>query len=95
MVRVHTTVVQCEELMFCDSTASLDRFSTSVFVLSTAHCASGLPLGVILTSDEKEETLCKAFDMLKSILPKNAFYGRGPGIGPDVIMICIIRKVTE
>ena len=92
MVRVHTTVVQCVELMFCDSTASLDRFSTSVFVLSTAHCASGLPLGVILTSDEKEETLCKAFDMLKS---KNAFYGRGPGIGPDVIMICIIRKVTE
>ena len=61
VARVHEKVVQCEELVFCDSTASLDRFNTSVFILSTAHCASGLPLGVILTSDE---TLSNALVML-------------------------------
>ncbi len=86
MARVHETVCQAGEMTFCDCTSSLDRFNTALSVLSTAHCASGMPLGVILSSDEREETLAKGLDMLKSILPEKAFFGRGSSTGPMVIM---------
>ena len=49
--------------------------------------ASGIPLGVILTSDEREETILTGLQMLKSILPNHVFYGKGPQAGPDVVMI--------
>ena len=51
-----------DSVPFCDCTSSLDR---ALLVLSTAHCGSGMPLGVILSSDECEETLSKGLDMLK------------------------------
>ena len=35
----------------------MDRFNTSVFILSTHSVSSGIPLGVILTSDETEKTI--------------------------------------
>ena len=54
MARVHSNVVQSSEMVFCDSTASLDRLNTSLFILSTSHPAGGLPLGVVLVSDERE-----------------------------------------
>ena len=47
MARVHTTVCQAGEITFCDCTSSLDRFNTALSVLSTTHCASGMPLGII------------------------------------------------
>lgn len=64
----------------------MDRFNTSVFILSTHSVSSGIPLGVILTSDESEETLLTGFQLLQSILPMNAFFGKGL-VGPDVVMI--------
>ena len=75
MARVHETVCQAGEMTFCDCTSSLDRFNTALSVLSTAHCASGMPLGVILSYDEREETLTQGLEMLKSILPEKAFFG--------------------
>ena len=45
-----------------------------------------MPLGIILSSDEREQTLAKGLDMLKSILPEKAFFGRGSSTGPMVIM---------
>ena len=48
MSRVHRHVQQSRELIFCDSTSSLDRFNVSLFVLSTAHPAGGLHLGVLM-----------------------------------------------
>ena len=57
MARVHKYVQQSRELIFCNSTSSLDRFNISLFILSTAHPAGGLPIGVILISDEKESTI--------------------------------------
>ena len=41
---------------------------------------------MILTSDEKEETLRKAFMMLNSLLSDKSFFGRGASVGPQVIM---------
>ena len=42
---------------------------------------------MILTSDEREETIQAGLQLLKSVLPSGAFYGKGPDIGPDVVMI--------
>ena len=75
------------ELLFYDSTSSMDRFNTSVFVLSTHSVASGIPLVVLLTSDEREETIQTGLQMLKSVFPGGAFYGKGSEAGPSVVMI--------
>ena len=55
-------------------------------MLSTSHVASGIPLAVILTSDAREVTQSQAFEMLKSVLPPTAFFGKGPNVGPNVFM---------
>lgn len=86
MARAHEYICQAGELIFCDSSSSMDRFNTSVFILSTHSVSSGIPLGVILTSDESEETLLNGLQLLQSILPKNSFFGKG-SVGQDVVMI--------
>lgn len=86
MARVHKYVAQSAELIFCDSTSSLDRYNVSFFILSTAHPAGGLPLGIVITSDEKEDTVKDALQKLIEILPSHAFYGKGPDIGPSLVM---------
>ena len=71
---------------YCDSTSSLDRFNTSVFLLSTNHAGGSIPLGIALTSDEKESTLHSALSDLKKVWPQNAFYNNGTETGPKVIL---------
>ena len=73
MARGHQHIQQASEIIFCDSTASLDRFNTSVFIISTSTTASGVLLAVILTSDEREQTIYAAFELFKQILPTSAF----------------------
>ena len=45
-----------------------------------------LPLGLFITSDELEITLEKAINLLKTILPPYAFFGRGLQVGPMVFL---------
>ena len=71
MARAHSKIQQASEIAFCDSTASLDRFNTSMFIISTATAMSGVPLGVLLTSDERDATVFMAFQLLKEVLPPN------------------------
>ena len=52
MARVHEHVNQAGEIMFVDSSSSLDDFNNPVFILSTSSAAGGLPLGVVITSGE-------------------------------------------
>ena len=85
MARAHATLMQAGELVHCDSTASLDRCNCPTFVLSTASAAGGIPLGVVITSGESEATLTESFSYLKSILPANAFFGKG-GKGPAMVI---------
>ena len=87
MARAHNYVRQVGELLFCDSTSSMDRFNTSVFIRVVYSVASAIPLRVLLTSDEREETIQTGLQMLKLILPAGAFYGKGSEAGPDVVMI--------
>ena len=79
-------IKQAEEVVFCDSTSTLDRFNTSLFILSTSHPTGGMPLAVMITSDEQEETLLHGLSMLKGVLPKEAFHGCGVQQGPMVVM---------
>ena len=87
MSRVHQFIQQSGELVFCDSTSTLDRFNTSLFVISTSHTCGGLPLGAIITSDEQEETITQGLQLLQQkVLPEEAFYKRGRKEGPALIM---------
>ena len=47
MARAHQHIQQASEIVFCDSTASLDRFNTSVFIISTSITAFGVPLAIV------------------------------------------------
>ena len=96
MCRVHQYVQQAQEMVFCDSTPSLDRFNTSLFVISTANAIGGLPLGVIITSDEEQETISQGLGLLKEVVPIDCFYGNGSSNGPSIIMTddsCAERNV--
>ena len=41
---------QSGELVYCDSTASLDNLNTAVFILSSSTSAGAVPLGAVMTS---------------------------------------------
>ena len=86
MARVHKLVQQAGEMVFCDATASLDRLNAPVFIISTATAAGALPLAVLMTSGEDVSTMTEAFRILKTILPPDAFFRRGPQLGPMGIM---------
>lgn len=85
MYRVHLNVQQSGEMIFCDATSSLDRFNTSLFIISTSTAIGGLPLGVIVTSDEEQDTITKGLELLKDVIPSNSFYGKGSK-GPSIVM---------
>ena len=85
MARVHQRIPQAGEIMFVDSSSSLDRYNFSVFILSTSHCGGGLPLGVMIVSNEATSTLQGCLSQLQSIFPKEAFHNQ-PTAGPKVIM---------
>ena len=60
-------------MVFCDATSSLDRFNTSTFIISTSTPTSGIPLGVIIASDEQESTVHRGLlQLLGEVLPKEA-----------------------
>ena len=40
-----------------------------------------------MTSDETEKTILCGLELLQSVLPKNAFFGKGPASGSDAVMI--------
>lgn len=65
MARAHKLIRQSGEMMYCDSTASLDRHNCPIFIISTCSSAGGLPLGVVITSGESEGVLTEAFSNLK------------------------------
>ena len=87
MARAHRYVRQASELVFMDATSSLDRFSCPTFILSTGSAAGAIPLGVFVVSDESASTIAAGLNLLKSIMPSGAFYGRGCENGPELILI--------
>jgi len=86
MSRVHEKILQSGEICYMDASASFEPLNTSITLLYTSCAIGALPLGLFITSDELEITLEKALNLLKSILPQYAFFGRGPQIGPKVFI---------
>ena len=96
MARAHRHVLQAGEILFCDSTSSMDRFNTSLFILSTLHACSGIPLAAVMVSDETELTVTNAMQIVTQVIPSDAFYGKGAVNGPTAIMIddSIVEQVA-
>ena len=76
-----------EKCFLCDSTSSLDRFNTSVFIISTSTPTSAVPLGVLIPSDEQLSTIKQGLEMLAVTLPQKAFSGNGARHGLTIVMI--------
>ena len=82
VARAHQIVRQSGELVYFDSTASLDNLNTAEFILTSSTSAGAVPLGAVMTSSEDADTLTAAFMALRDILPDQAFFDRGPRLGP-------------
>ena len=85
MRRVHRLWNCSRHLMFIDSSRSMGRHNCRAFLLLTYSPAGTLPLGVVITSSESESALVSAFELLKSVLPSDSFFGRHFD-GLDVIL---------
>lgn len=85
MSRVHS-LSQASEMAFLDASQSLDRYNSRVFFLCTHHPSGSLPLAVWVSSNGSMETNSKSMAMLKTILPRHAFGGKGPSIGPILFL---------
>ena len=68
-----------------DATSNLDRNDCKVFHLVCGSLIGALPLGEIITTREDTPTILHGLELLKSILPDNAFHGRGE-MGPSCFM---------
>ncbi|CAG8629437.1 7704_t:CDS:2 [Cetraspora pellucida] len=72
------------ELVYMDTTAGLDILNTPLIILSTSTPVGGLPLAVILTSDESTNTFTKALDILNHMILSIAFGKHGSIVGPQL-----------
>ena len=68
MERAHT-LQEAGEIVFIDASGNMDRRSHRVFLLLTWSAAGGLPLAVLITSSESEETISRGLQLIKDILP--------------------------
>ena len=64
----------------------LGQVKYTSFIISAATAVGALPLAVLMTSGEDVSTMTESFRILKTILPPDAFFRRGPQLGPMGIM---------
>ena len=69
-----------------DATSNLDRNDTKLFHLYCPSSIGGLPVAELITTREDGPTIAFALQVLKSVLPAGAFYGRGREVGPVLFM---------
>ena len=62
------------------------RNDTNLFHLICPSAVGGLPVAEILTTREDTDTIIFGLELLKSVLPTGAFYGRGKSAGPQLFM---------
>ncbi|CAG8846850.1 31479_t:CDS:2, partial [Gigaspora margarita] len=86
MSRVHEKIREADEICYVDASASFEPLNTSITLLYTSCIAGALLLGLLITSDELEMTIENEINLLKLILPKHAFFGRGCDIGPQNVV---------
>ncbi|KAJ8972951.1 hypothetical protein NQ317_000785 [Molorchus minor] len=83
--RIHQNISFASEIVFMDSTGTVDHGGSKVFIISTQSECGGLPLGLIITSSECAQNIAVGLEMLKSMLGNTIFYGKVEG--PQVFML--------
>ena len=86
MRQVHKNVPQSGEICLIDATSNLDRNDTKFFHLVCPSPIGALPLGEIICTREDAQTIQFGLELLQTVLPLEAFYGRGKFKGPMVFM---------
>ena len=86
MRRIHQNLPQSGDICLVDATANLDRNDSKLFHLIVPSPIGGLPLGNLITTREDQKTITFGLNLLKSVLPDYAFYGRGRNIGPSLFI---------
>ena len=81
--RVHGTR-QHGEMVFMDSSGSIDRHNNPVFFMHTSHPCGVLPLGVWVRWSQSQPCLENCLEKFKCILPSDAFGGKGAQKEPDI-----------
>ena len=71
--RVISNFLDWSDLIFIDSTGSLEQFNLPVFIFSIATPYGALPVGISICNDETEKTLKQAFEPLKKIFSPKYF----------------------
>jgi hypothetical protein len=85
MKRIHRLVRGSGELIFVDAGGNMDRQNARVFLMLTHSTAGGLPLGVLIVSDERQSTVTRALNLFNTMLDDSCFGGKGLA-GPNLIM---------
>ena len=70
----------------------VDRHGSRIFLLLTHTSAGGLPLGVLITSNEQEDTISQGLALLKTIFPDGAFGGKGTGPCAFITDDCLAER---
>ena len=73
MARGHELVTQAGELVLVHAAGGMDRQKHRVYFFVTPTAAGGIPLGVIVSSSEKQEVFLEAVNALKECFPAVCF----------------------
>ncbi|XP_060772707.1 uncharacterized protein LOC132883292 isoform X2 [Neoarius graeffei] len=75
MKRVHTRIAESGDVLLINSFWSCDDKNLKIFVLLCHSVERGLPLGVIITSEETQSTISAGLWLLKTLIPSRNFFG--------------------
>lgn len=81
MKRAHN-LKSSSEIVFVDSTSSCDPDNHSITFMLCSCSAGAVPIAVIITKGQTEESYVKGFQLVNRVL-ENAFYGKG---SPEIFM---------
>lgn len=84
MKRAHAMLRESSEMMFVDSPVNCPRLNHHLFLLLTHSSVGSLPLGVVITTSETQETIYAAMQLLQVVFPPDAFFGHPEG--PLIVM---------
>ncbi|XP_030765420.1 uncharacterized protein LOC115889529 isoform X2 [Sitophilus oryzae] len=76
MKRVHENLKSSSEMMFVDASGSMDRHCSRIFTFLSPSLAGALPLGLLILFSESEKAITQGLTVLRTILPKNGFFGQ-------------------
>lgn len=84
MKRVHKHIENASNIVFMDSSGTVDRDGSRIFVLLTDSECGALPLGLIITTSESVQAIKCGLQILRDLLRGTIFGGHEEG--PKVFM---------